>query len=64
LNDLDSEKNNHEVKIKPLPKDKLKKLKKGLRLKKHGASTILEEEEENNSDPNDDFKRQIYTPAA
>lgn len=45
---MESEKNNHEVQIRPLPKDKVKKIKKSLR--KHNGSTILEEEEENNSE--------------
>ena len=48
LNDLESEKNNHEVQVTPLVKEKKKKFKKReLNVMKQRGSTILEEEEEN-----------------
>lgn len=52
LNEFESEKNNHEVKVRPPVKEKKNKKKKksNMFLKKHQGSTILEEEEENSED--------------
>lgn len=50
MRDLESEKNNREVKVRPAMKPKGPKRKKSLQyMRKHG-STILEEEEENSED--------------
>ncbi len=50
LKEIESDKNNREVKVKPATKSKGLKRKKSLQyMKKHG-STILEEEEENSED--------------
>jgi hypothetical protein len=53
IKDVDTDKNNREVKVRPAIKQKGPKRKKSLQyMKKHG-STILEEEEENSEDDSD-----------
>lgn len=50
LKDLESEKNNKEVKVKPNEKSKFPKRKRSIDYLKKNGSTIIEEEEENSED--------------
>jgi len=50
LKDLESEKNNREVKVKPAMKQKGPKRKRSLDYMRKNGSTIIEEEEENSDD--------------
>jgi hypothetical protein len=61
LKDIEAEKNNREVKVKPPNKPKGPKRKKSFQYMKNHASTILEEEEENSEDDHDKRKQAIIT---